>query len=220
MERGQLSSGGEEVFDVLTPGTPVLIQFAGDRQLHKTAYVGMARGETVIVRLPLTPGVTRWLEGAPTLVVRFVHEGRAYGFEANLQLTQRKPVPLLFLSFPKAVHQMGLRSCERLTVLEQAVLRIEGKTYSALMTDVSCGGCRLRLSRTPEALALPEGAAGTVTFGLSLENHTEITLKCELLHVDAQGRMVKCRLSFLKDQDLELARLGAFLQDVSRLLRE
>lgn len=220
MQRGQLSSGGEEVFEVLTPGTAVLIQFAGDRQLHKTAYVGMARGEAVILRLPLTPGITRFLEGAAALVVRFVHEGHAYGFEANLLSSQRKPVPLLFLSFPKAVHQMGLRSCERLTVLEQAVLDIGGKTYPALMTDVSCGGCRLRLSRSQETLALPEGAAGTVTFGLSLDNHAEITLKCELLHVDAQGRMVKCRLSFLKDQDLELARLGAFLQDVSRLLRE
>jgi len=220
MEPVNIYDGGREIFKSLPPGKPMLFQFPLQEGRYRTTYVGMIAQETIILQLPLSPGITQLLSGAYAIVVRFVHDGLAYGFETRFLAAVRKPVPLLFLTFPGSVHQVKLRSCERLTILEKVVLTVGGEPMEGVMTDVSCGGCKVKLPRNDRTLALAEGVESVVAFRFLLDDTMALALRCTILHIDSKGGKVKCRISFTKDQEKELARLEAFLQDTAKLLRE
>lgn len=212
--------GGREIFKMLPPGQPMLFQFPLQQGRYKTTYVGMIAQESVILQLPLNPGITQLLAGAYAVVVRFVHDGQAYGFETRFLAAIRKPTPLLFLNYPNSVHQVKLRECDRLTILEKAVLTVGEEILEGVMTDIGCGGCRVKLPRNEKTLALVEGTQSVVQFGLFLDERMTLALRSTILHIDANGGKVKCRLSFSRDQDQELSRLAMFLQNLIKLLRE
>lgn len=220
MDQNPLSFGGGEVLRGLPAGLPVLFQFPLQRNSYRSAYVGTIPGHAVILRLPLIPGMTRLLSEAYAVIVRFVHDGQAYGFEARFMAAIRQPLPLLFVTFPERIHQVNLRGCDRVAVLEKAVLKVGEESLEGMMLDVSCGGCKIRLPRTEKALSLAQGDEAVVEFGLSLGERVPCALKGTLLHVDSQGNRVKCRLSFVKDQEQELSQLADLLRETLKMLRD
>jgi c-di-GMP-binding flagellar brake protein YcgR len=201
-------------------GLPMFFQFPLQKGNYKTSYVGFIGQEAVILQLPMNPGINQLLADSYAIVIRFVHEGLAYGFETKVLAVSRKPVPLLFLNFPVSVHQVKLRECERLSILEKAVLTVDGEPLEGIMTDISCGGCKIKLPRTNASAALSQGAEALVEFGLSMDERVALALKGTILHVDLGGKKVKCRVAFSRDQGEELTQLATFLQNVVRLLRE
>lgn len=220
MDTKQAFSGGRDIFRALPPGLPMLFQFPGVKSSYKTSYVGTAPGEAVIMHLPMNPGITQLLAEAYAIVVRFVHDGQAYGFESHFVAAIRKPLPLLFVTYPHRVHQVSVRSCERLTVLERAALSSGGTRLEGLMTDVSCGGCKIKLPRSEASLALAAGGEAVVDFSMTMEEVVPIALKGVLVEVDNEGKKVKCRVTFAKEQEKELSLLTTYLQYVVSMLKD
>lgn len=220
MDTRQAFSGGRDIFKTLPPGLPMLFQFSGQKSSYKTSYVGAAPGDAVIMALPMNPGVTQLLAEAYSIVIRFVHEGQAYGFESHFVAAIRKPFPLLFVTYPHRVHQVTVRACERLALLERAVLSAGGTRLEGVMTDVSCGGCKVKLPRSESSLALAAGGEVVVEFSMSMEEDVPIALKGMLVEVDSEGKKVKCRVTFVKEQEKELSLLATFLQYVVQMLKD
>ena len=220
MDSMQAFSGGREIFREIPPGLPLLFQFPRLKSNYRTAYVGAVPGEALILRLPLNPGITQLLTESYSLVVRFVHDGQAYGFESHFLTAIRKPLPLLFVTFPNSVRQAKLRGCERLAILEKAEL-ISGEVRTeGLMTDVSCGGCKIKLPSTEANRGLAPGGEVEVDFAVSMEERVRISLKGLLLEVENEGKKLKCRVAFHTDQAEGLAMLGEYLQYIVRMLRD
>ncbi|MFP5223000.1 MAG: flagellar brake domain-containing protein [Acidobacteriota bacterium] len=220
MDTKQSFSGSREIFKVLPPGLPMLFQFSGQKSSYRTSYVGTSPGDAVIMQLPMNPGVTRLLAEAYSIVVRFVHDGQAYGFESHFVAALRKPLPLLFVTYPNRVHQVSVRACERLAILERAVLLAGGTRLEGVLTDVSCGGCKIKLARSESSLALAAGSEALVEFSMSMEENVPIALKGMLVEVDNEGKKVKCRMTFAKEQEKELSLLTEFLQFVAQMLKD
>lgn len=211
---------GRSIFGSIPPGLTMFFQFPTQKTNHKTAYVGMVMDEAIILQLPATPGVTQLLSEAYAVVVRFVHDGKAYGFETRFLAALRKPLPLLFLAFPHGVQQVGLRSCDRLEVAEKALLTVGEHVMEGVVTDVSCGGCKLKLPRDDASLSLASGSPAELEFSLSAGERVRLKLSGSILDVDNKGKKVKCRMSFSKDQEEELANLNDYLQTIVKLLRD
>lgn len=218
MELQHVFSGGREIFRELVPGLTMFFQFHNQKTNYKTAYVGLAPGDAVIMRLPLNPGIIQQLSEAYTVVVRFVHAGQAYGFESRFLAAFRKPIPLLFLTFPQSVHRVSLRQSERLSLLEKAAFTVGENRTECLLTDLSRGGCQLRLPRNETIQGLAPGSEATVEFNLSLEERVPVALKGKILHMEADGKKMKCRMAFHSDQERELSQLDTYLQSILRML--
>ena len=59
-----------------------------------------------------------------------------------------------------------------------------------------------------------------VEFSMSMEEDVPIALRGMLVEVDSEGKKVKCRVTFVKEQEKELSLLATFLQYVAQMLRD
>jgi len=130
-------------------GTMLLIEPAGMGDRFKTDFLGMSRGQFLIVRTPRQPGLNDFLYVEKKLTVRYVHEGNVYGFESEIVWSQQAPYRLLFLRYPDSVEILNLRKCQRVDCYLPVKLGLEegGQyvEYEGLIVNLSCGGCQLVL---------------------------------------------------------------------------
>lgn len=126
-------------------------------------------------RLRLSPG--------DPLVVRFFHEGVAYGFRSYVRQLLREPEPMVFIAYPEETESFALRRAPRLNCRLPARVRMDdGEEHTALVLDVSEQGCRVMLPATPAvdegrtlhiSLALPEDTEPLVRFSADVRRRSE-----------------------------------------------
>ncbi|MCS4505730.1 hypothetical protein KBTX_00629 [wastewater metagenome] len=149
-------------------------------------------------RLRLSPG--------DPLVVRFFHEGVAYGFRSYVRQLLREPEPMVFIAYPEETESFALRREPRLNCQLPARVRMgDGEEHNALILDVSEQGCRVAL---PPAAAVCEG--GTLHISLALPEETEPLVRFSAdvrRHSEEDGRQV---LGLSADLGRTFRRLGAY----------
>ena len=128
---------------------------------------GMIPHEFLIVRVPPVPGIsTRLLEGE-SVVVRYIYEGKVYGFKSSLLTLIHKPALIAFLSYPPAVEIVNLRKVRRVECRLSATITSEGCNYKAVMTDISYQGCRIFIEYGPDGpLSFDVGQSVGLSFHL------------------------------------------------------
>lgn len=209
-----------DVFSRMPPGVPVFFQFPQHKTSHKTIYVGCLRGECLVLHMPATPGLAQQIMDSGEIVVRFIHEGEAYGFESRFVGTVKKPAHFLFVEFPKNLHRLMLRECKRLTVLEEAVLLVAGQRFEGVLVDLSCGGCRVVLARTEARQVFGPGLQINTEFILPAQGIGKVVVQGTLLEAHLEETKVNCRIVFDKNQGPELEKVAAYVQRISTLMAE
>ncbi|MBU1002242.1 MAG: flagellar brake protein [Proteobacteria bacterium] len=130
-------------------GTRMLVEPAGMGDRFKTEFIGMLRGQFIIVRIPRIPGLNDFLYVEKKVTVRYVHEGNVYGFESEVIWNQQAPFRLLFLRYPPTIEILNLRKCQRVDCyLPVKIGMDEGgqlTEYQGMILNLSCGGCQLVL---------------------------------------------------------------------------
>ncbi|BBD06733.1 flagellar brake protein [Desulfovibrio ferrophilus] len=130
-------------------GTRMLVEPAGMGDRFKTEFIGMLRGQFIIVRIPRIPGLNDYLYVEKKITVRYVHEGNVYGFESEVVWNQQAPFRLLFLRYPTTVEILNLRKCQRVDCYLPVTIGMEEggqfTEYQGMMLNLSCGGCQLVL---------------------------------------------------------------------------
>lgn len=130
-------------------GTRMLVEPAGMGDRFKTDFVGMVRGQFILVRIPRIPGLNEFLYVEKRVTVRYVHEGNVYGFESQVIWNQATPYRLLFLRYPVTVEILNLRRCQRVDCYTPVRIGLEEggqyTEYEGMMLNLSCGGCQLVL---------------------------------------------------------------------------
>ncbi|WP_018717944.1 flagellar brake protein [Arhodomonas aquaeolei] len=150
-------------------------------------------------RLRLRPG--------DPLVVRFFHEGVAYGFRSYVRQLLREPEPMVFIAYPEETQSFALRQTPRVNCRLPARVRVgdDGEESTALVLDVSEHGCRVALPIAPAvdenetlhiSLALPEETEPLVRFSADVRRRSE-----------EEGRQV---LGLSADLSQTFQRLGAY----------
>lgn len=108
----------------------------------KSRLVGMESGSYLIARLPETAGFGDTLVPGAEVKVRFECSGNLYGFESSVIDFYSRSLPLLILTYPKAVDRHELRTHPRVDCFFPATARMEASEFQGNITDISIGGCR------------------------------------------------------------------------------
>lgn len=124
-------------------GANLFLQLEQEDTKIKSTLVGIEEGEYLIVRA--TSWVQENFKRGLQVIVRYILNGQANGFVGTVIGVITRPYPLLFLTYPKMVEQLNLRSEERTASLFPIKIIIRDKLCRCLIVDISTRGCKIRV---------------------------------------------------------------------------
>ena len=185
----------------------VEFQFKGGKEKVKTKLVGYSNGEFLIIKTPRIQGVSiSNAKGLNALVVRYLHDGSVFGFQATLLRLIGPPFYVCFLSFPTKIEEISLRRNPRIAVVIPFEWDGKGDETDRIL-DLSANGSLLHLSKSVEygdtiniSFVLPDGMAVT-------------DLKCTIRRIEASSDRVLAGVEF-DPEDVQLAHIENYLKVV------
>ncbi len=130
-------------------GTPMVVEIPGLDAKIKCPLVGMQPGEFLILRPPKSYAYKLFHVGKrPRAVVRYIYNGRVFGFETTLLGSILDPLGLIFLGYPKQVSEHNLRAAPRLECHLPAKATLNDIEFGGAIQDISPTGCRLSIKTT------------------------------------------------------------------------
>jgi putative nucleotidyltransferase with HDIG domain len=184
-------------------GCELFVQCHGENFRVKTTLVGMEAGQLLIVRPPqLTQIQARFQQQGP-VVVRFVHAGTIYGFQAEVLNYVTNPLHLLFISYPHKIETINLRKNPRIDCFLLAEAEVQEQKCEGVILDLSVGGCKFVIKRsdTSSILALQLDEPITLRTEL-LGDRNGVTLPGMVRHVNLDENRIELGIQFLDlDQD-------------------
>lgn len=133
-----------------TPGVKVIVESPSLFNQKFTSYFrGYKTGQWVIIDQPLHNDRPIPLDVEIEVMVRFIIEGKAFGFKSEIMGLAKRPFPLVFLAYPENVESSNLRRDERYPVRLDAAFSLESqdgdsneKTTGQIL-NLSLNGCLL-----------------------------------------------------------------------------
>lgn len=181
-------------------GTPVLMQISGVAGRLPTLFVGMDRQRSyMIFKVPRAEVnlAVRLIRGA-TVVIRYRHQGRIYGFEAAVLGTVHDPYPLLFVAIPSIIEEHRLRKTQRIDCYRPCMLATSDGEEAGVVINLSHNGIRCLFSgitsakRTPDQLKEREVA---VTFALQ-DGEEPLSVVARIISAQPLHGAFNCGLRF------------------------
>lgn len=130
----------------LLPGSPLQLQFKHSPDIReRSMLVGYIRKNSVIVSTPTVNGGARAVKVGEQLNVRlFSNEcNSAIAFSSQVIHVTVSPTPLLYLDYPSDIATGEVRKAARIATNLISTVKIDGKSLSATIVDLSTTGCRL-----------------------------------------------------------------------------
>ncbi|RMD68435.1 MAG: flagellar brake protein [Gammaproteobacteria bacterium] len=210
-------------FTYLQLGMPVLIDLEGMQHLQ-TALIGGKPGHYLILEMPKAEALGRTLERVlfkkgNQLVARYLHEGMAVGFKAQVVGIIEEPDRLVFISCPQVVTQRSLRKEPRVHCFLPARLQVGDQAVEGVTKDISLGGCRFTTPEVKMAQVLSDHVGKPVTIALNLpgvEGKVEVQGEQRSFMNDGQSLAIGIRFIDMQEEAREhLARCIDHLMRVS-----
>ncbi len=208
-------------------GSKVLMRFgltAGSSQESSSGeiqaeLVGLSHYEYLILRLPPMPGLLSKLAMGISIKVRFIHEGTACLFAAEVLAYVTKPALLVFISYPQSLEALPLRQHRRITCAIPALIRSRVGDLKGIICDLSNGGCRLVLDMRGQSTArqLQVGENAVLQASLSPDGAPN-AVSATLRSVEMEQFRFVSGVSFDSADDRFWASLESFLESASNLL--
>lgn len=157
-------------------GTALRVRLGGMDGHFNSSMVGVEPGQFLIMQLPMMTGIINKLYEGNRATVRYMYSGSIYGFRASILHYITKPSPLIFLTYPKSIEILQLRSSKRVDCFFSGRVDILGKEIPVAIVDISTGGCKFNIETTDE-IRVPHMEVGenvNLSFKLigSLHPHT------------------------------------------------
>jgi hypothetical protein len=125
------------------PGTELLVEVEGVYGHLKSELVGYRLEQYLVIRTPAgPPGLSSKLFRGNTLVIRYLEEGRAIGFQSTIIHSNVEPEPLLFLLAPKLMQERSLRMARRLDTYLVCKAVVQNQLVDGTLIDISRHGYR------------------------------------------------------------------------------
>ena len=148
----------------LSVGLPLKLSLTldGQKVMYGSTLLGWKDHAWLVCEWPLQLDHDQQLAAGTPCTMSYLHEGKLVGYRSEIRDLITSPVPLLFVSYPKAVEEMHLRKHVRVSANEP-ILLMRGEQDSApsesalptsnyvggLLKDLSEGGCSVMLVRRP-----------------------------------------------------------------------
>lgn len=212
----------------IQPESTLLIQSKGLGKGIKAKFIGMERGKYLIVRLPPATMSQAPLMDSEEVTVRFLGKnGAIHGFQSFVGERVTRPVPLLFLGFPKTIEVLSLRRHDRAFCYLPTSFFIEGNDFAGTIVDISQGGCRIvpELSTENGAEAGMDDVPDAIKDGVQVFCTFTMSADAEPVHVNGTIRSVNVEagkvglgVSFDEVSEDIKANLSAYVKNVQEAL--
>ncbi len=147
----------------IASGTRVLLDFLWPGKKYWAEFIGMKRGRYILLHPPVNAKTLENYKHDTQATLRYVHKDyHVCGFTTWVQKLIVKPVPLLFLSFPKQVEVLNMRRHDRTTSVVPVTVYHNEEECRGFIVNLSPGGCRIVLKDSNGGKPAPD--VGTEIF--------------------------------------------------------
>jgi len=206
---------------IFLPGTQVMFEVPQLLSPKCTTFFrGFKEHHYIILDFPYDPsGVPLPLKDQMSCVVRFLFQGKVYGFESQIQQTSKYPYPFVFINYPKELNYINLRSSERYPIRIPAVYSKEALAIlgsleghpAGVMLDLSEKGCLLETNQSIE-LETP------LFLAFNLPNQELIqNLAAKVKRISRKDEAYQLGLMFMVSEDPDIEKIRNYLSFLSGL---
>jgi c-di-GMP-binding flagellar brake protein YcgR len=200
------------------PGTPVM--FEAPRLIDsrsQTFFRGCKEDEYIILDYPLSEnGVSLALKDGMRCIVRFLFQGKAFAFEADIQKAVRYPYPFIFVTYPDELVNINLRNSERHSVRlpvfyhHKAIEKVSSALTGTIL-DLSEKGCLLETDQ-------PQNPDTLLFLALTLPNQKTIrNLATKVRRVSRRDEKFLLGLMFMVSEDPDIEKIKEYLSHLKSL---
>lgn len=202
-------------------GSVLFIEREKEAGRLQTVVVGVLPQSCLIIKLPTIVGIENPLPANRTVQARFVDRGEIFGFDATVLGSIATPFPLTFLSYPQKVQRTDVRRHPRVDCYIPATVKFGELSKPGIISDISKGGCRLKLRdiREPEAEMLGIGSEIILYFPLlGLQGVRECSGTVRNINLDSEGISIGIEFGVVEPELVEM--IGSYTQMVADYQRE
>ncbi|MFC1735970.1 PilZ domain-containing protein [Candidatus Hydrogenedentota bacterium] len=151
---------------------------------------------------------SRFLEGT-SWSLRYILDGRVYGFHTQVARLIREPFLVMILKYPTSIEAVSIRKYERFTTLLVGEASRGTTATQIAVYDLSLGGARFQ--------SIQEFAAGdTVELSFVLPDGAQIEgIRCEIKNVLKDKAYYFTGVSFYSADNPEMMKLATFFQEAT-----
>jgi hypothetical protein len=141
--------------------------------------------------------------------------GVVYGFLSNVMYYSPRPSAILFISYPKAVEILNLRTTQRVDCILPAVVNLIEGEYRGVILDISAKGCKFLLEAQLEQDLPPVQLEQPITISFQLVGIAETLLsEGTVRNLRQEPCCIELGIEFHDpDKDL-LDRIDGYLQSI------
>jgi len=172
-------------------------------------FVGCSGGDYLIIKTPKTEGSYIPFDDSEQVVVRYLCDGKAYGFHTRAIKSIHSPMRLTFLQYPDSFEEMCLRRDTRIPLI-LAIKRAGQKPLDEWVLNISSSGALLRLEQEVQPSAslyisftMPDGCAVD-------------RLPCNVIRCQKQGDYCMVGVEFKTDH-AKLPFIKSYIEKVNAL---
>lgn len=137
-------------------GIPVKIELEGIEIALQSTIVGLENSKYIIIKAPEPfQRVEHKLFKGNDLIVRYISDGTVYAFQSRVMEMIPKPVPLLFLEYPRIIQHHELRVQKRLHCHIPVRAIYETQENIGCILDLAVNGCRCLMRAATNKTLLP-----------------------------------------------------------------
>jgi hypothetical protein len=128
-----------------------ILQNANDRPVVRySSLIGFVTSEYILLKLPDESGAALDIEEGASVVVRVFSGVSVFTFDSRVESVVRAPRSFLMMSFPPAIHKVGLRKAVRVktNLPVQVLTPLDTDTFKmATLSDVSLSGALISTNK-------------------------------------------------------------------------
>ncbi len=198
-------------------GTPMVVEIPGLDAKIKCPLVGMQPGEFLILRPPKSYAYKLFHVGKrPRAVVRYIYNGRVFGFETTLLGSILDPLGLIFLGYPKQVSEHNLRAAPRLECHLPAKATLNDIEFGGAIQDISPTGCRLSIKTALLQAAQAGGPALEMNIRIDLQLPDQpdtLALHGKIKNIEQDANRVALGVAFKDIGEAARTQISRYLAD-------
>ncbi len=197
-------------------GLPIFVDylFPGNvRSKGESRLLGWRTGSWILASTPENEGNELHFGYHSRIQVRFVLDGRIFGFNTRQLMDQQEPFGLIFLEYPRELEQYCFREAPRLDLVLACTMESAGTSVRGTIVDISEGGCLVVFDQSPEL-------AESVTLSFTLPTGKIVKgLPGSVCRVKDQGKRVHVGVHFSASDPAQRGLIATYVTMALDLLK-
>ena len=213
----------QKAFDGLMMETDRHVDLIAGNQSFRGFFIGFKPREFLIIEVPVSTEVDAWLTEGNAVMGTFCTDGTFVQFKSSISALLKGPACLLIVSYPSRLAKIcGLRNSYRAlcNIPCTLVTVFDFHKYSAIMENMSVGGCKCVLPPIPPRIVEKLGSEKKVLLEFDLPgSRGKKGLLGEILHISCDETKISLGIKFNGNDDQEtLEDLNEYILKVANIL--